>query len=124
MYIMTIFGAFLLTTFEEKPLDLFYCAILSVQTVVGFTSPFKPKGSLMRFHYGQFLIIPFWLTQIFSAFLITFAPRVLYENQINSVENIAQNGFRLAGDSYVLDHLKRKEVSKYFRAVNIFKANL
>lgn len=108
MYIMTIIGAFLLTTFEEKPLDFWYCAILSTQTVVGFSSTFKPKGSLMRFHYGQFLIIPFWLTQIFSAFLIIFLPRILYENQINTVETIARNGFRLAGDSNVLNHLNIK----------------
>lgn len=115
MYIMTIFVAFLLTTFEEKPLDLWYCAILSVQTVIGFTSTFKPKGTLMRLHYGQFLIIPFWLTQIFSAYLITFASQILYENQIDTIESIVNNEFRLAGDSHVFNHLSiRSKVSRIF----------
>lgn len=110
MYILTIICAFFLTTFEEKPLDFFHCVILSVQTVTALTSTFQPKGILMRFHYCQFLIIPFWLTQIFSAFLITFAPRILYEIQIDSFEDITRSHFRLAGDAHVFDHLTFKNV--------------
>lgn len=110
MYIMTIICAYFLTTFEETPLDFFQCMILSVQTVTALTSTFRPKGLLMRFHYGQFLIIPFWLTQIFSAFLITFTPRILYEVQINSFEDITRNHFRLAGNGRVFDHLSIKNM--------------
>lgn len=113
MYIMTIFCAFFLTTFEEKPLDFFCCVILSVQTLVGFASPFRPKGLLMRFHYGQFLIIPFWLTQIFSAFLITFVPRILYDEQISSFEDITRNHFHFAGEAHVFNHLRTKNVVRF-----------
>lgn len=100
MFIMVIITAYLWTTFEEKPLDIFYCTISSVQILVGFTSTFRPKGWLLRFHYGQFLVIPFWTSQIFSAFLTTFTLRTLYEYQIDTIEDIARDGFRLAGDPH------------------------
>lgn len=110
MYIATIFGTFLLTTFEEKPLDIFYCAILSVQTLTGFTSQFSPKLTVTRFHFGQFLIIPFWLNQIFNGFLITYLHLILYEDQIKTLDEISRNNFHLAGDHLVFEHLEVKNM--------------
>lgn len=74
---------------------------MCVQILTVFPTTFNPKGQLLRFYYAQFLIIPFWLTQIFSAFLVTFISRVLYENQIATRDEIFINNFRMMGDPYV-----------------------
>lgn len=110
LYIITISGPFVFSTFEKKPLDIFYCGILSLQTVVGLTSTFNPKRSILRIHFALFLFISFWLTQIVSGFLIIYTRRILYEKQISTLDEIAGNDFRLAGDSYIFDHLNAKNI--------------
>lgn len=113
MYIATIFGAYFLTTFEKKPLDLFHCAILSVQTLTGQSSTFNPKRFVMRFFYVMFLLIAFWLTQFFCAFLVTFMSSVLYETQIASIDKIIGHGFQLAGDPDVVKYYATKNVVRF-----------
>lgn len=110
LLVLTLFGVYFLITFEKKPRDIFYCMILTVQTLVAFTSTFNPKGSLLRFHYAQFLIIPFWLTQIVNATLVSFISRVIYEDQINSFDDITSNGHHLAGEPHALGYLSNKNV--------------
>lgn len=106
LLILTLFAVYLFSTFEENPFDFIYCMILTVQTMIGFTSTFKPKRILLRIHYALFLVIPFWLTQIFGAHLITFISRVLFEHQIATRTEIVDHGFRLAGDIFVLDNFR------------------
>lgn len=109
LLILTLFAAYFLTTFEEKPLDFLYCIILTVQTIIAFPSIFNPKGILLRLHYALFLIIPFWLTQIYSAYLFTFISQVLSEHQIATCSEIADQRFRLTGDLNIIDHIRVKD---------------
>lgn len=120
LLIMTLFGLYLFSSFEEKPLDFIYCMILTVQTMIGFTSIFEPKRILLRIHYALFLVVPFWLTQIFSAHLITFISRVLFEHQIATWTEIVDHNFRLAGDISILDNLRFQNEVKF---AFIFKFN-
>lgn len=108
LLLLTLFAAYFLTTFEEKPLDFLYCIILTVQTIIAFPSIFNPKGLLLRLHYALFLIIPFWLTQIYSAYLFTFISQVLFEHQIATRSEIADQRFRLTGDLNIIDHIRVK----------------
>lgn len=118
LLILTLFAAYFLTTFEEKPLDFLYCIILTVQTIIAFPSIFNPKGILLRLHYALFLIIPFWLTQIYSAYLFTFISQVLSEHQIATCSEIADQRFRLTGDLNIIDHIRVKD------AVTIWTFNI
>lgn len=110
LLILTLIGVYFLLTFESKPRDIFYCITLTIQTLTAFTSTFNPKGSLLRFHYAQFLIIPFWMTQILNATFVSFISRIIYENQINSVHDIALYGHHLAGEPHVLGYLSSKNM--------------
>lgn len=121
LLILTLFAAYFLTTFEEKPLDFLYCIILTVQTIIAFPSIFNPKGLLLRLHYALFLIIPFWLTQIYSAYLFTFISQVIFEHQIATCSEISDQNFRLTGDHHVIDHLGVKNAVKYL-ILNLFSS--
>lgn len=48
--------------------------------------------------------------QIFSGYLIIYAQRFLYENQISTQDEVARNDFRLAGNPFIFDHLNEKYV--------------
>lgn len=89
LYFATIASTYLLNAFEEKPLDLIHITMIAVRTVAGFAANFDPKRTLLRIFYGQFLITPFWLTQIFLAYWVIFSPQILYEKQIDTLNEIA-----------------------------------
>lgn len=119
-FFTVIINAYLFTTFEEKPLDLVLCSIYTVANLIGNAVQYNPKLWLSRFHYGHFLIYPFWLTQIFNGYLITYMSIILYEKQISTLEGIAQNRFHLCGDSGVLNHLIVQNMVKWHMNTNNF----
>lgn len=97
LYFATITCGYLLSTFDEKPMDLFHTVMIAVQILVGFASNYESKSTIMRLFFALYLIIPLWLTQIFCAYWIIFVPHVLYEIQIDSLSEIAAQDFRLVG---------------------------
>lgn len=113
LFIWTTFAGYLLTTFEEKPLDLIYSFLLTSQTMASLPMNYRPMGSLIRIHYAQFLIFPYWLTQIYCAFSFIFVTRVIYDNQINTIDEIASNTFDLAGDPYALGFLNNSNMVRF-----------
>lgn len=110
MYIITIFGAYIFTTFEERPVDFFRCAILSVLTLTGQSSTFNPKRMCLRYLSVYFTFVSFWLVQFFGAFLLTYLSSVLYESQISTINEIRYRGFQLAGNPSVLEYLGEKNM--------------
>lgn len=113
LLLSTVLIGYLLLAFEEKPLDLFHLSILILQTICALTSAFKPKTTAIRIHYTPFLIIPFWLTQIYGALLVTFMSRVIYEHQISTVSEIARQHFRLSGDPYSIGFLNDEKMVRF-----------
>lgn len=112
--IATILIRYAFTTFEKKPLDFWYCVMMTGQVVSGLPATYKPKKPLTRVHFALFLIIAFWLDQIFSSFLITYAQRILYKYQISTLNDIGEIDFRLAGGPYTFDYLSGlKMVCRY-----------
>lgn len=105
LFIFSILGVNFLPTFGKKPPDLIHTAILAVQTLIAFPSPHNPKKASIRLFFAIFLIPPFWLNQIYSAYFFTYISRVIYNKQINTFDEVATNNFRLAGDGSVLDYL-------------------
>lgn len=68
---------------------------------------------MFRVLFGMFMIIAFWCIQIIDAFLIVFISRVLYEKQIDTIEEIADQHYRLVGEDFVLNYLNASNVVRF-----------
>lgn len=112
-FILVIFCTYLLFAFEETPFDLVKCVIISLQVLIGTTAVLNPNRLMFRVLFGMFLFIGFWCVQIITAFLIAFISRVLYEIQIDSVEEIANQRYRLAGEDFILQNLNASNVVRF-----------
>lgn len=110
MFILVHFIVFMFTAFEEKAHDFWFSLLVTVQCLINFSSTFNPKKSTSRFYFTWALVAAFWLIQIFCGFLISFNQRILYEDQINTHDELTEKNFRLAGDPHVFDYLTAKNV--------------
>lgn len=105
LFVLGILTVFFLTTFEEKPLDIFRCGLISFQCIIGLTTLFNPKLFIHRLLFAQYMFIGYLVIQIFNAFLVTFISRVIYGIQIKTIAAASDDGYRFAGESYIFDHL-------------------
>lgn len=106
LFSSVIIGVFLLTTFERKPLDIWASFILSIQTVIGYTSEFHPEGVLLRQFHIFFCFIALLITTLYNAFAMNFLLNIIYKDQISSVDEIFSKNFNLSGNPVALQYLK------------------
>lgn len=99
LYIFVIICTYLLTTFEKNPFDILIL-IISIQVLVGFNTVLNPNKMMFRLLFTKFMFIAYWLVQIFSAFLISYISRIMYEKQIGTVDELIDTRFRLAGQHH------------------------
>lgn len=109
-FILVVFGAYLLTTFEDRPYDLIRSTFMTIQVVLGLSTVFEPKIWMIRLLFTKFMFIGFWIVQIFNAYWITFVSRVLHEKQIDTIDELIRENFHLAGNEYILNQLKNGNV--------------
>lgn len=105
-FIFVILGAYLLTTFEDRAYDFILISFMSIQVVLGLATVLDPKKWMFRLLFTKFMFIAFWIVQIFNAYWMTYVSRVLYEKQIDTIDELIHENFHLAGDKYVLNQLK------------------
>lgn len=112
--VLALCNLYLLYAFEEKPRDLIYCALLSIQTITTFPTMFRSKRTSIQFVFGILILIAFWLSTIFAAYIIVLLGCVRYETQIATLQDIVEKDFHLAGDQCIIDHFKVKNVVSSF----------
>lgn len=121
--ILAVIGVYyLLYAFENPPRDLFYCAILVLQTVTTFPTMFRSDRITTKLLFALTLLITFWLTEIFGAYIIVFLGEVRYETQIATVNELFEGNFRLAGNPHVIDHFRMKIMVRLLR-VHLVSSN-
>lgn len=114
LFIIYLISIYLWIMFEEKPLDFFLVVIYTTEGLVGFSTSFQPKKSIIRIYFIVALVIAFWMNQIFCAYFFIFIPQQLYEPQIESVEHIMTNNFRLSSDTQIFQQLKNRNMVSIF----------
>lgn len=97
VYTLSIVSIYLLTAFEDKPLDFTLCNVYSIGCLAGFGYAYTPKKAATRFIVSIFFMSTFWMTQIYLSYLITYLRITLYENQIGTLGEITRKNFHLAG---------------------------
>lgn len=116
LLVCTIFVSYLMLAFEENThlqYDLFHLTVVILQTVCALTAAFKPRTTVIRIYYAIFLIVPFWLTQIYSAFLVNYMSHVIHVHQISTVHEIASKNFHLAGDHFCHAFLTDRKMVRF-----------
>lgn len=101
---------YLLYAFEDRPADLIFCIILCYQTITQFPTMSYLKRTSNKFLFSMMLLLGFWLSTIFGAYVIVFMGQDLYATQIATIHDIIEENYRLAGNPNVLDHFKVKNV--------------
>lgn len=77
----------------------------------GFPYTYRPKIVASRIYYGIGLFGVVIFLIVFGVHYQLFMTDLMYENQVDSIEEIIAKNYTLAGDSLTLDHLnKRYEV--------------
>lgn len=104
-FILATAFVFLLTSFEEQPLDIWHVLTLAFPTLLTFVSWFKPKGSLLRLLFIITLLVAFLWSCIFNAFFFTVLTHPKYTTQLKSISEIIQEDYRLVTDINILSHL-------------------
>lgn len=114
LFITVIFGAYMMTTFEDRPYDLIRSTFMSIQIILCLATVLNPKRWIFRLLFVKYMFIAFWIVQIFDAFWIEYASRVLYERQIDTIDDLIGENYHLAGDEYVLNHLKINKMVRVY----------
>ena len=77
----------------------------------GFPYTYRPKTVASRIYYGCCLYGVVIFLIVFDVHYQLFMTNLMYEKQVDSVEEIIAENYTLAGDSLALNHLiKRDEV--------------
>lgn len=96
---------FLYSSFEAKPLDVWASLFLVVQSIISNTSTFLPKITKVRIICSVLYFDALLISTYYNAFVMNFIISNIYNHQINSVDEIIQNDFKLSGFSFALKHL-------------------
>lgn len=96
---------YLLTTFEERSLDIWTSCIGAMSMLILFPAHLYPRRSIQRFILGWFLFAALILTTTFLAFYYDFVMRTLRETQIETFKQIVANDFVLGGDENTKNYL-------------------
>lgn len=99
---------FLTTAFEAKPLTGWTAVLVCLQHLVGNTSSFEAKKSTIRFLLMWGLIVSLLMNNFFLAFLLSFQTRQFYDDQVASIDDIAQNGYHLVGPELLLERFRNR----------------
>lgn len=62
--------------------------ILSIQTVIGYTSVFHPEGALLRQLHIFYRFIALLVTTFYNAFTMNFLKNIIYNPQISCIDRI------------------------------------
>lgn len=114
---------YLLYGFEDQPCDLIFCTILSLQTITQFPTMFRADIYLNKFLFVMMLLIGFWLSTIFGAYVIVFMGQDLYEVQIATIQDIVEENYHLAGNPNVIDHFRVKNMVRFIEISSKFTVN-
>lgn len=105
-----ISNVYLLQAFEDSPRDLIFCSFLCLQLITTFPTMFRSDRFSFKFYFIYMLLIGFWGTQIFGAYVVVFLGAELHEPQIATIQDIVEGNFHLAGNPNVIDHFKVKNM--------------
>lgn len=109
-FLGVIYAAYLLTTFEEKPTDLFEMAVIAITVVTNATTHFQPKRNALRYLYMGSCYIGLLLVNIFGAFYIVALTHPVFEDQLKHISSLIENRFQLMGDVYVLYKIDQQDM--------------
>lgn len=128
LYVMGIFAVFaaiiigfLLTTFEEKPIDYFEMSLIGISVVSNSATYFQPKRPCNRFLYMLTCYIGLLLVNIFGAYYVVALTYPIFEDQLDSVNSLIENKFQLMGDAYVLEKISLQDVVILLLPFSLFK---
>lgn len=109
-FIGSVLAIYAMTTFESQPADIWTCSLFAFQSVLGQTSPLQAKTAKLR----VFQILGLFLSLFVAIFILAMVSMILSgvttQNQIDSVQELIDAKFRLAGDSKVLQYLLDKRL--------------
>lgn len=116
MCFICIFTGYFLQQFEHRKekMDFMRITIAALSSVCGFCADFNPQIIPNRI----FTIFCVYGNMVFSITVLSILMKSLstpfYEEQIDSVQEIVNKSFKLAGDEFALQHLSEQNVVNDF----------
>lgn len=97
--------AYILLTFEPRPLDFIESGVLVAQAIL-VGNRIKPKRTLFKIMVIYFMFVVLFLATIFNAFLINYLTGNKRYEQISSFDDLESENFHFAAQPSVLKFLK------------------
>lgn len=77
-------------------------SMCALQSIFGLPTFFNPKNSCVRAYYSTLLFVGVVGINIFLAFVIKFLTVPIYEKQVDSMDEVVSNGYKLCGQNATL----------------------
>lgn len=108
MCVSVVFTGYFMQQYEDfaRKWDWFRLTFSGMAPCFGFVSEYTPRIAPNRIFF-IFCIFGAMLSYIVTnSILLHYVTHPIYENQIQSIEEIIDNDFEIVGDSFALQHLK------------------
>lgn len=123
LMLVSIFFTYVLTSFEERPRDIWSSTLINIQATVLTPARFKPKRPMLRYFYAGGLLAMLAVTTTFLAFHYDFMMYPRYEKQIDTFNQLVNNNFLLAGEEQTKDYLVEQNlVNREMSQLNHFES--
>lgn len=110
LYIICVYLLYALTTFDDRPVDIWKSTIIFLQAVVLVPVAYKPKRANLQLHF----ISGHFMAMITNAMLVAFCMKFLlasrYEKQIQTFDQLVEHDFLIAGDDTAKNYLEENQM--------------
>lgn len=110
LFVVVIFVAYALTSFEERPLDIWTSMLIVFRALISFSSEFNPKRGMLRLFFIGGLFTIMVVTTTFLAFYYGLVMQPKHGKQIQNFDELTNRKFALAGDKNTKIYLEKENL--------------